>query len=124
VLRTIIIDDERSGRQVLQQLLSRHCSNVNVVALAESAESGKKAIDEQHPDLVFLDIEMPLQNGFELLQSFERRTFNVVFVSAHSDYIWKAIKFQPLDFLLKPVSAAELKDTVAKAEKVNTQVVK
>ena len=116
MLRTIIIDDERSGRQVLQQMLQRYCNNVEVVATADSAETGKDVIETHHPDLVFLDIEMPQENGFQLLQKFEDRNFEVVFVTAHPEYAMKAIKFHPLDYLLKPVSLAELKMTVEKAK--------
>ena len=116
MLRTIIIDDERSGRQVLQQMLQKYCNNVEVVATADSAEAGKEMIDTHFPDLVFLDIEMPHENGFQLLQKFEDRNFEVVFVTAHPEYAMKAIKFRPLDYLLKPVSLAELKMTVEKAK--------
>ena len=122
MLRTIIIDDERSGRQVLQQMLQKYCNNVEVVATADSAETGKEMIDAHHPDLVFLDVEMPRENGFQLLQKFEDRNFEVVFVTAHPEYAMKAIKFHPLDYLLKLVSLAELKMTVEKAKELKLRI--
>ena len=115
MLKTIIIDDETKGRQMIQRLLEKYCSDVNVVASADSAVSGKKMIEEHHPDLVFLDIEMPHENGFEMLEGMNAREFNVVFVSAHERYAMQAIKYSALDYLLKPINIGDLKAAVEKA---------
>ncbi len=117
MLRTIIIDDEKRGRSVLQQMLHKYCSGtVEIVAMAESADAGRKAIAECSPDLVFLDVEMPKESGLELLQSFGKIDFEVIFVTAHENYAIQAIKMSALDYLLKPVNLKELKDAVARAE--------
>jgi len=115
MIRAIIIDDELRGREVLHKMLQKFCSSVDVVALADSAATGKKLIKEHSPDLVFLDIEMPYQNGFEMLESMDAIDFNVVFVSAHAHHAMKAIKYSALDYLLKPVNINELQAAVDKA---------
>lgn len=117
MLKTIIIDDESGGRQMMRRLLEKYCSNVQVVALADSAEAGKKMIEEHHPDLVFLDIEMPHRSGFEMLEEMKNRDFNIVFVSAHEKYAMKAIKYSALDYLMKPVNIKELQAAIEKAGK-------
>ncbi len=116
LIKAIIIDDERSSRQVLLQMLNRFCSNVNVVASAESADAGRLAINQCKPDIVFLDVEMPFQTGFEFLQSMQPVDFDVVFVSAHQRYVDEAKQFTPLGFLLKPINLAELKEMMARLE--------
>lgn len=121
MLRVIIIDDEKKGRQVLELMLKKYCENVEITAVADSAEAGRKAIRQYKPDLVFLDVEMPAENGFDLLQSFEKIDFNVVFVTAHDHYAVKAIKISALDYLLKPINLEELKQAVGKAEKSRKQ---
>ena len=117
MLKTIIIDDETKGRQMMQRLLEKYCRGVEVVALADSADAGKKMIEEHHPDLVFLDIEMPYRSGFEMLEELESINFNVVFVSAHEKHAMKAIKYSALDYLLKPVNIKELQAAIVKAGK-------
>ena len=99
----------------MRRLLENYCSDVKVVGLADSADSGKKMIEEQHPDLVFLDIEMPHRNGFEMLEAIGVIDFNVVFVSAHERYAINAIRYSALDYLLKPINIAELRAAVKKA---------
>jgi two-component system LytT family response regulator len=124
MLRTIIIDDEKKNRIVLQKMLEQHCQKeIEIVALCENALLGKDAIETYKPDLIFLDVEMPKQNGFEMLQSLKSLDFSVVFVTAHDHYAIKAIKFSALDFLLKPIDAKELKLAVEKAER-NSQKAK
>ena len=115
MLKTIIIDDEIRGRELLHKMLQKFCAEVDVVALADSADAGKKLIEEHHPDLVFLDIEMPHGSGFEMLERFGKIDFNVVFVSAHKEYAMKAIKYSALDYLLKPIDIFELQKAVNKA---------
>ena len=115
MLRTIIIDDESKGRQVLQQMLSRYCPNVEIVATASSAKEGRKVVLEHQPDLVFLDVEMPDENGFEMLEHFKHVDFSVIFVTAHHHYAINAIRVSAVDYLLKPVNLSELKAAVEKA---------
>ena len=113
-IRAVIIDDERSGRLVLQTLIKEYCNDVEVVAVEDSAESGKKAISTLHPDIVFLDIEMPYQTGFEMLESFERRDFAVVFVTAYEYYTALVTPYSPLGLLLKPFNLTQLRKTIEK----------
>ncbi|MBM4166778.1 MAG: response regulator [Ignavibacteria bacterium] len=117
MLRAVIIDDERSGRTVLRQMLERFCKNVEVVATADSASAGKEVILQYEPNVVFLDIEMPVKNGFEMLKELRQKNFSVVFVTAHFQYIYQAMDLpNVVDYLLKPIGLKELKNAVQKVE--------
>ncbi len=115
-IRAIIIEDEKNNRENLAKILSEYCPKVEVVALCASAVEGRKAIIENQPDLVFLDIEMPGGNGFSLLASIESINFEVIFVTAFDHYGIKAVKFCALDYLLKPIDILELSQAVEKVE--------
>ncbi len=117
MIRAIIIDDERIGRETLESLLSDCCPDVAVVAQADSIEAGRAAITKHDPDLVFLDIEMPFGNGFELLEALPGARFEVIFTTAYDQYAIRAIRFSALDYLLKPIDRDELIAAVAKARK-------
>ena len=106
-LKAIIVDDEQHCIDALQTMLQKKCPGVNVVGRAKSVAEAKGLIDELQPDLVFLDVEMPYQNGFELLKLFEKVHFDVIFTTAYEQYALKAIKFNALDYLLKPFSIKE-----------------
>lgn len=114
-VRAVIVDDERQGRKTLAILLRKYCPEVEIVGEADTVVSAIKTINAAKPDLVFLDIEMPAGSGFELLEAFDVVEFEVVFVTAYDSYAIRAIKVSALDYLLKPVNAAELKAAVAKA---------
>ena len=122
MLKTIIIDDERNNRIVLEQMIRRYCGNVHISAVAESADEGKLAIQKLNPDLVFLDIEMPHQNGFELLDSLQKIDFSIVFVTAHEEHRLRSQQYAPVDFLLKPINPRELRAAVEKAERLQPHV--
>jgi two-component system, LytTR family, response regulator len=115
MIKAIIVDDEKHCRETLSILLERHCPEVKVLAECSSAELGLEAIRKHRPDLVFLDVEMPQMNGFELLQQLEDIPFKVIFATGYDEYAIKAIRFSALDYLLKPVDKEELKKAVAKA---------
>lgn len=117
MIRAIIIDDERIGRETLQSLLKQYCPNVSVVAQADSVDGGRRAIATHDPDLVFLDIEMPFGNGFELLDGIADARFEVIFTTAYDQYAIRAIRTAALDYLLKPIDRDELVSAVEKAEK-------
>jgi two-component system, LytTR family, response regulator len=114
-LRAILIDDENSGLSALYEKLQRHCPQVEVLQLCETPEDGINAINTLKPDLVFLDVEMPLMNGFVLLQQLQYKNFELIFVTAYDQYAIKAIRYSALDYLLKPVEVDELKAAVDKA---------
>lgn len=116
MITAILVDDEPINNSNLKALLLRHCPQINVIATANTADEAREQILELKPDVVFLDIEMPEKNGFDLLKSIENPEFAVVFVTAYDAYGITAIKFSALDYLLKPIHIEELKHTVAKIE--------
>jgi two-component system, LytTR family, response regulator len=113
-MKAIIVDDEEKSRVTLKNLVERHCPQVEMAELCESVDAGLKAIRKHSPALVFLDIEMPFRNGFELLEKIGKPDFEVIFTTAYEHYAIKAIKFSALDYLLKPVDVDELKAAVEK----------
>ncbi len=114
-IRSIIVEDEAQNRENLVRLIAAYCPQVEVVAQCASAAEARQAIVERHPDMVFLDIEMPGGNGFSLLESLSDIRFEVIFVTAYDNYGIKAIKFSALDYILKPIDPVDLKAAVEKA---------
>ena len=121
MLTCVIIDDEQNNILNLQLLLQKHCSNVTVVATAMTADEGENIIKKYKPDVVFLDIQMPGKNGFQLLQSLPRLDFEIIFVTAYDQYGIQAVKWAALDYLLKPIKIEELQAAVNKAAEKNGQ---
>ncbi len=113
-LTSIIVDDEFHGRENLLSIIETYCNELEVIGTAESATSAKELILKSNPDVVFLDINMPILDGFDFLDMFDKRNFMVVMVSAHSDFGIKAVKQRVEDYLLKPVNVKELQQTVKK----------
>ncbi|SFW59394.1 LytR/AlgR family response regulator transcription factor [Chitinophaga sancti] len=113
-IKAIIVDDEQHCIDALQTMLAKKCPEVTVLGGVNSVKAAKELIDEVHPDVVFLDVEMPHQNGFELLKLFDKINFDIIFTTAYEQYALKAIKFNALDYLLKPFSVKELQDAVQK----------
>lgn len=120
-IKAIIVDDEQHCIDALQTMLVRKCPGVEVVGSAKGVKEAKELVDELHPDLVFLDVEMPHQNGFELLKLFDKIGFDVIFTTAYEQYALKAIKFNALDYLLKPFSVKELQDALDKCREKKQQ---
>lgn len=119
-MKAIIIDDEIAAVENLQIMINKYCKNINIVASTQSADEGVLLINKEHPDLIFLDIEMPHTNGFDLLKRFPNPTFSVIFTTAYNQYAIQAIKFSALDYLLKPIDVEELISAVFKVEKKNS----
>lgn len=117
MINTIIIDDEPNNIDTLTILLKQYCPQVMVMGVATEGLIGKQLILTHRPSLVFLDIQMPNKNGFELLQSISNYDFEVIFVTAFDKYAIQAIKFSAIDYLLKPIAAEDLIAAVVKAEK-------
>ncbi len=115
-MRTILIDDEPKNVRILNKLLTDYCPDVTIIADAGDANTAYKLIDELKPDLVFLDIEMPNGNAFDLLDKFTIIDFQIVFITAFESYALKAFKYSALDYLLKPVSIEDLEMAVQKAK--------
>ncbi len=116
MLTAIVIDDEVNGRIALKQKLKDYCPTVNVVAEAENGQEGLEMIQRLQPQLVFLDIEMPGMDGFEMLINIPDKKFHLVFTTAYDQYAIKAIKYAAFDYLLKPIDIDELKETVERLE--------
>ncbi|MEO6914595.1 MAG: LytTR family DNA-binding domain-containing protein [Chitinophagaceae bacterium] len=115
MITATIVDDERDCCESLVMLLDRYCPEVKVLDICYSAESAIRSIKEHPPQILFLDIEMPFMNGFELLEKLENINFNLVFTTSYDQYAIKAIRFSALDYLLKPVDREELQRAVQKA---------
>lgn len=111
-IKTIIIEDEPHNQQLLANLIDRFCPKVEVLGIAVTVEEGVHLIQTHEPDVVFLDIQLPQQNGFELFKSFPERQFEVIFTTAFSEFAVKAIRLAALDYLLKPISLWELTDAL------------
>jgi two-component system, LytTR family, response regulator len=117
MLRSIIVDDELKSRESLKKMLSRFCQDVEVTALCQNVAEGLEAIDTYKPDVVFLDVQMQRETGFDLLEKLGDIDFEVIFTTAHMEYAIKAIKFSAIDYLLKPIDIDELRRAIAKVEK-------
>ncbi|RYY56847.1 MAG: response regulator transcription factor [Chitinophagaceae bacterium] len=117
MIRAVIIDDELNNIANLRGLLQQYCPAVQVTGTALNGQEGALLIREQRPQLVFLDIQMPGQGGFEMLRGLQDHSFEIILVTAFDSYGIQAIRFSALDYLLKPLDIAELTSAVAKAEK-------
>lgn len=120
MIRCILIDDEKNALEMMEWLLKTYCPGVEIVAMCNSAEQGIEAIHAYRPDVVFLDIEMPRMNGFDMLEQFDKLFFDVVFCTAYDQFAIKAFKYSALNYLLKPVDPDDLKTTVARIEERKT----
>jgi len=118
MIKAVIIDDEIHCRKTLNMLLAENCPDVQVVEQCEDGEAGILAIQKLKPDIVFLDIEMPGMNGFEMLQKLPAINFEIIFTTSYDQYAIKAFKFSALDYLLKPVDRQELGTAVQKSTTV------
>lgn len=116
-IKAIIIDDEERARTALSSLLKEYCPNVEIIAQCANVPEGVLAINQKRPQLVFLDIEMPEYNGFELLSFFREVDFEIIFVTAYNNYALKAFEVAAIDYILKPVDIDKLKLAVEKVEK-------
>ena len=123
MIRAIIVDDEKNCCEALELLLKDSCTEVEVIAIANSGAEAIQKINKLQPQLVFLDIEMPHMNGFQLLETLQIINFQLIFTTSYDQYAIKAIKFSALDYLLKPVDREELEKAVQKVvSKINTNI--
>lgn len=119
----MIVDDELKSRESLSIILQDFFSNVQVVGLCQNVTEAMVHVKEKQPDVVFLDIQMQRETGFDLLTSLQQINFEVVFTTAHSEYAIKAFKFSAIDYLLKPIDLDELRRAIEKIEeKRNTDI--
>ena len=113
-IKSIIVDDEKHGRENLAGILQKYCPEIKLVAEANSVDAARKMIEEFDPDLVFLDIEMPKADGFQLLEQLQDFRFEVIFVTAYGNYAIKAIRFSAADYILKPININDLQTAIQK----------
>lgn len=121
MLKGIIVDDEFKSRESLRILLEEFCEGVEVCALCQNVDEGIEAIKKFKPEIVFLDIQMQRESGFDLLTRIKDIEFEVIFTTAHSEYAIKAFKFSAIDYLLKPIDINELNRAIDKVEKKRSE---
>ncbi len=114
MLNAIIIDDETDALEVLEIQLTNYCKDVRILAKCAGGLEGIEAINKLAPDVVFLDIEMPHKNGFDVLTETSKCQYEVIFTTAYNQFAIKAFKFSALDYLLKPIDIVELQAAVEK----------
>ncbi|MCX7743524.1 MAG: LytTR family DNA-binding domain-containing protein [Flavobacteriales bacterium] len=114
--KAIIIEDELNAALALEFLLKNHCPDIHVLEKCTSVPDGVLAINKHKPDIVFLDIEMPVYSGFDLFKFITEPEFSVIFTTAYSQYALKAFEVSAVDYLLKPIEEDALKSAVEKAK--------
>lgn len=108
MIKTIIVEDEQQNRELLEMMLQKHSDVIEIIDSCNTPEKAIVSIQNNSPDLIFLDIEMPRMNGFEMLRKLNAGKFEIVFITAYNKYAIDAIKISALDYLLKPIDAEEL----------------
>ena len=123
MIKAIVVEDEQYSAQLLVSLLEKHCPDVTVVATCLDPRDAERLIILHQPELIFLDVEMPHLNGFELLSGIKVKNFDVIFTTSYDQYAIMAIRYSALDYLLKPIDPEELKAAVKKFSQKNNQQV-
>jgi two-component system LytT family response regulator len=116
MIRAVLIDDEKECTDTLATDLKMYCPSVEVVDVCNSAKQGVVTIRNINPDLVFLDIEMPWMNGFEMLEFLGEINFSIIFTTAYDQFAAKAFRISAIDYLLKPIDYRDLQQAVKRAE--------
>src|SRR6478672_13008129 len=114
MVKAIIVDDEQDCCETIASLLNSFCPDVEVTGIYHNGAEGLPAILQKQPDLVFLDVEMPRMNGFEMLEQLPQVNFDIIFTTSYDQYALKAIRFSAIDYLLKPIDNEELQNAVQK----------
>ena len=121
MLKVVIVEDELHSREALSNLLADYCPEVNVIDMVADVVEGIASVKLNRPDLIFLDIELQIGTGFEILKKLPHLNFEVIFTTAYEHYALKAIKFSAIDFLLKPIDVDELIEAVEKVRKKRSE---
>ena len=119
MLKAIIVDDEGKARRILERFIVEYCPQLEIVAVVENVPEAVKAIQKTNPDVVFLDIEMPGYNGFQLLEFFDQIDFEIIFTTAYSEFALRAFQVSAIDYLLKPIQIDQLTLAVQKLVKIH-----
>jgi two-component system LytT family response regulator len=114
VIKALIVDDEPSAVNTLRLMLERYVPEITDLKTTNDAHEGLQLIKSFQPSLLFLDIQMPVMNGFELLKQLPQINFNIIFTTAHDQFAIQAIRFSALDYLMKPIDADELRTAAEK----------
>lgn len=117
ILKTILVDDEILNLKNLEVILNKNFQEIEIIGLFQNVVDAKNFINNNPIDLLFLDISMPIENGFDLLNYFPKRDFQVVFVTAHEEYAINAIRVGAIDYILKPILISELRVAVESVKK-------
>jgi two-component system LytT family response regulator len=115
-ISTLIIDDDANSRMITGTFIKKYFPDITIVGEGASVEEGLKLVDELTPDLLLLDIEMPDGTGFDLLRNVPVKNFEVIFITAFDAYAIEAFRFSAVDYLLKPLSVTDLKDSLLKVK--------
>ncbi|MES1220106.1 MAG: response regulator [Bacteroidota bacterium] len=116
-MKAMIIDDEPDGIRTLKKMLQLNCPEVDIAATCTDAGSAKQKMEELQPDLIFLDIQMPGKSGLDMLAELPEKNFEVIFVTAHNEYVLQALQFSAVDYLMKPVDEDRLVEAVQRVKK-------
>ena len=117
MIRTVLVDDEPRGLNTLKKLLQQYCPEINVIAESMDADAAKEKIEQLDPQLVFLDISLPGKTSFDLLKELKKTDFEVIFVTAHDEYMLQAFQYSAVDYLVKPIDEDLLIGAVKRAAK-------
>ena len=116
-MKAIIVDDEPDGIRTLKKMMELNCPDVEIAATCTNAVTARQQLEEIKPDLVFLDIRMPGKSGLDLLAELPDKDFEVIFVTAHNEYLLQALQFSAVDYLMKPVDEDRLTEAVQRVKK-------
>lgn len=123
MLNSIVIDDEYKSRESLKAIIEKFCDNIQVAAVCQNGDEAIAAITQYKPDLIFLDIQLQRETGFEILERLKKIDFEIIFTTAYSEFAIRAFKFSAVDYLLKPIDINDLKKAIEKArQRVNLNV--
>jgi len=115
-MNALIIDDEKNQRNVIRQIITKYCPSISIVGEAANIDDAFSLIKTHHPNLIFLDVEMPYGSGFDLLTKFDTIPFEVIFVTGFGHYAVKAFEFNALHFIQKPIDDRAIIQAVARAQ--------
>jgi two-component system, LytTR family, response regulator len=121
-ISALVVDDEVSSRNTLKKFLSMYCPEVSIIAECSTVKEALVSIKQNNPELVFLDIQMPDGDGFDVLQNASGFNFEIIFITGFDNYAIKAIKYSAIDYLIKPLVAEELKHAVSRVLKKKNEI--
>lgn len=116
-MKALLVDDELFCRDNLKMMVQEYCPAIHEIKSAESAQNAREILSNWSPDILFLDIKMPNESGFDLLTSMGEHNLSVIFTTAHDEYALSALKVEAIDYLEKPINIEDLQSAVHKAEK-------